>query len=285
MDEIAERDAVISAANVLMVALLKMNRVIIPAFLKWRRAARLRGIQKADRDIQRMAAGDKKMQAMNLRQSTMTENQGAGCQTGGSTTSKEDSQLAHNLNTQRGAQMPRSGADDERIAPKTSSAGAGESDTSRSDEIQPVNIRSEQGMVERSAANENEYHTRHVESLQQQRAEEVHLFVYTSFVTIIITIVSIVVYGGIIIALVLGLFPFRRGQSIIFSFSLVATALISESEVLLQRKKKGEKDPNDLSRNRYKTNAEKTKTSTTERSSRSREVKREDMEDFSDLDV
>lgn len=47
-----DRDAIISAANVLMVALLKMmNRVLIPALLKWGRTAHMSWICAADHDI------------------------------------------------------------------------------------------------------------------------------------------------------------------------------------------------------------------------------------------
>lgn len=42
-----DRDSIISTANVLLVALLKFNRVLIPAFIQWRRGARRAWITEA----------------------------------------------------------------------------------------------------------------------------------------------------------------------------------------------------------------------------------------------
>lgn len=65
--------------------------------------------------------------------------------------------------------------------------------------------------------------------------------VYTSGATVLIIIVNVIFYTGIITILVHTLFPFGNGQSLIFPFSLVATAMISES-VLLQKRKQSDKD-------------------------------------------
>lgn len=152
------RDAIISAANVLMVALLKMNRVLIPALLKWKRASRAAWIDAADDDLRRP---------------------------------KKKKRLP----------KPSNSSDD---------------DDSEHDEDQ---------------------HLHNVDREKFRRGVAPNLLVYTSFATVFFTISTIFIYSAIIITLVLSLFPFGPAEGIIFSFSLIATATISEAETLLQKGK------------------------------------------------
>ncbi|CDF41215.1 unnamed protein product [Chondrus crispus] len=154
------RDAIISAANVLMVALLKMNRVLIPALLKWKRASRAAWIDAADDDMRRPRRTRKLM-------------------------------------TKPG---PNSSDDD----------------VSEHDE---------------------DKHIHNVDREKFRRGAAPNLLVYTSFATVFFTILTIFLYSAIIITLVLSLFPFGPAEGIIFSFSLIATATISEAETLLQKGK------------------------------------------------
>ena len=113
--------------------------------------------------------------------------------------------------------------------------------------------------------------------------------VYTSVGTTFVTFASIVIYSTVIISLVLALFPFEKGQAVIFSFSLVATALVSESEVLRQgkteeeKKKQKESKMKDLKNFRYKSKAAKGGANNLE-TMESADPGADDVEDFSDLD-
>lgn len=153
------RDAIISAANVLMVALLKMNRVLIPALLKWKRACRTAWIHSTDHDLRR----PKKKRRV--------------------------------------------------IKPHSASSDGDESE------------------------HDEDQHIVNVDRERVRRASAPNPLLYTSFVTVFFTILTIVIYSTVIITLVLTLFPFGPAQAIIFSFSLIATATISEAETLLQKGK------------------------------------------------
>lgn len=154
-----DRAAIISAANVLMVALLKMNRVLIPALLKWRRAARMSWISSVDDEIRR--GGSRK-------------------------------------------RLP-----------------------SRPDQVEGE-----------EPPQDEEEHKMRVDREQFRRASAFNPLVYTSVVTVFFTILTIIIYSVVIITPVLSIYPFGPGQALIFSFSLVATATISEAETLLQKKKR-----------------------------------------------
>lgn len=153
------RDAIISAANVLMVALLKMNRVLIPALLKWKRACRTAWIHSTDHDLRRP---------------------------------KKKSRVR-----------------------KLHSASSDGEESEHDEDLHIVNVDRE----------------------KSRRATAPNPLLYTSFVTVFFTILTIVIYSTVIITLVLTLFPFGPAQAIIFSFSLIATATISEAETLLQKGK------------------------------------------------
>ena len=145
-----ERDAIISASNVLLVALLKMNRLIIPAWMKMKRA----------RFVNRASHLDLRLPV------TRDDNNGTSC---------------------------RSRGWKERVR------------------------RWRQKRFERRLA---------------QRTERA----YGNFWLITITFVTLVFYAGVILGLALSLFDFDRAESIVFAFGLIATAIISESDILLRKK-------------------------------------------------
>lgn len=61
---------------------------------------------------------------------------------------------------------------------------------------------------------------------------------YTTVMAVYFTLITLVIYSSVLITLVLTNFKFQTWEAVIFSFTLVSTAIISESETLLQVKEK-----------------------------------------------
>lgn len=288
-EALSDRDAVISAANVLMVALLKVNRVIIPAFLKWRRGVRLRMIQKADEYIRKKTQQDQDRRAM--MEAKVMNGQGHG---------RTSSNFSRRDNSTRAGPLPSSPTSTQLIRPKVTPTGAeGDletallaSSTINMEAGQDTDVAAGTDIIQPESSESNgtrpireEEHTRKVQLEQLARAEQVHLLAYTSFATVIITIATIIFYATIIITLVLTLFPFSTGQALIFSFSLIATAMISESEALMQKGKQKlrDKDTRDLAKFRIKATAAHGKAPTVTHHNGEVAMTLDDIEYFSDM--
>lgn len=233
------REAVISGANLLLVALLKLNRAFVPVILRNIRSSRLNWIHNASRDVL-----DDLIHSPGKRVLCM----GDCC-----LSTYEMFPTASRPEQQSEATTPRSDSTAQQINISSADLHADESAT----ETQPL-------LPDRSSTENNGHgHTmnslvpnyalelmyresdgtmthgeRYYRLLAQQeerhRTQRAIPGVYESVVSAWLTIGSLIVYSVCIIFLVIRSFPMTRREALIFAFSLVSTATVSEADKLLQ---------------------------------------------------
>lgn len=253
----SQRNAVISAANLLMVSLLKLNRVFVPATLRWFRTRRRNWIRRSSADIARELAHTSERRRLC-----------AGSCCGGAyialiNSLGGDTVLAKGAMTSTAylnwMQIPPITSDDTDEAgtitvPTGSSSKSGVSvdmkvaaehtDIEAGRHLHPA-TKDESGRtlipLPPGWSEDDVYFRLRVLQEERHRAGSMAPIAYATVYFVYFTLITVVIYGTIIISIVLTSFEFETWEAVVFSFTLIATAVISEAEVLMMKKTKASK--------------------------------------------
>lgn len=226
----SRRNAVISAANLLMVSLLKLNRVLVPALLRWVRSRRKQWIRRAAMDVARDFAADQtrrrlcagsccgafygSLDVTSIGTTTSVDNRPANTSDASSTDDTQPS-LAHPSTSDVVKPSPSSNMTSNHTLAPLPPGPPSSSAVAMSDET---------------------YYRLRVAEEERHRSGQIDPMVYTSVMQVYFTLGTLTLFSALIISIVLLYTHFQPFEAIIFSFTLIATATISESETLLQIK-------------------------------------------------
>lgn len=257
----SQRNAVVSAANLLMVALLKMNRVMIPMLLRWRRGRRQNWIRRASIDVAaqmdrstarpRLCAGaccggsfaSIIVNCMPEARDVHPQIVNAWLQAGGDTSAASIAQMVHAVGPKpdRDAGVESDGAVVAyagKIPPDEDASSASTIGLSHRGKDPVIAQSPDTNDKPYGLTNDDVYFRLKTLEEERHRSSTVIPLTYTSVMAIYCTILSMIIYASGIIHVVLSSFSFETWEAIIFAFSLVSTAMISESETLMKVKKK-----------------------------------------------
>lgn len=233
------REAVISGANLLLVALLKLNRALVPVILRNIRSSRLNWIHNASRDV--------------LHDLIHRPGERVLCMGDCCLSTYEMFPTASRSEQQSEGTTARSGGTERQVNKTSTDVHVGGTVT----ETQPL-------LADRSSINNNDrehamaslvpnyaielmyrerdgtmsHGERYYRLLAQQeerhRTQRAIPAVYESVVSAWLTIGSLIIYSVCIVFLVIKSFPMTKREALIFAFSLVSTATVSEADKLLQ---------------------------------------------------
>lgn len=220
-----QADSLVSAANLLIVSILKLNRVVVPALLRWQRASRKNWILRSSQDVaddMRKHPGrrslcvsgcclftyDRVASNVELHPTLETE----------SVLEDNGSPTAENRN-ENGAEVELERAEQGLIS---------------SDKPWPKKGSGANSLFGESIMLSDERNFRLL-VLQEERHRELTVvpWVYRSVLLTTFSLVSLIVYCTIIIAVVVSLRDMSPRRTIVFIFSLIATAVVSDADMLL----------------------------------------------------
>lgn len=265
-----DTNTVISAANLLMVALLKLNRVFIPPLLRLARSRRVEWIRRSSRDV-----------AKSIRENPddRTLCRGSCCR---DTYLVEQAELQRRLDrlyaldpvmldlwldnpVMPDTQPPPPPPTNAPPAASTTTGTPAQPDAPPTEQppveqdpppaqfpslavplLPAASPRPAQSQLAPSPLTDDEAYFRlRVLQEERHRSTRVLLFSYTSVMTSTVTAITLTIYSIIIISLVLRFATLDRRESLIFAFSLIATATISEAETLMRnRRRRAIRPPN-----------------------------------------
>lgn len=242
------REAVISGANLLLVALLKLNRALVPVILRNIRSRRLNWIHNASRDVLHdlihhpekrvLCMGDCCLSTYEMFPPTSRPKQ----QSSSTPTSSDSTEAQTNIYS--------TDTQDHEIATEAQPLLSDRSSIQNNDRDQTVSSLVPNYAIElmyREMNGTMSHGERYYRLLAQQeerhRTQRAIPGVYESVVSAWLTISSLIVYSVGIIYLVVTSFPMTKKEALIFAFSLVSTATVSEADKLLQVVKKNKHYP------------------------------------------
>lgn len=270
---VSRRNAVISAANLLMVSLLKLNRVFVPASLRWLRSRRRNWIRRSSLDIAReLAASPERRRLcvgsccggaygsimatlgtqMEVSKAVRSGKTSTGATVGTTdmtgTTRTDSGGWVEAASSEYGTWIENVARTTTAMTPSTAPRPSSSSSTTATDketEIEasyPKVITHESGrmffpMPPGWGEDEVYYRLRVLEE-ERHRANQMKPVVYSTVLYVYFTLFTLILYGAVIITVVLTMFTFQAWEAVVFSFTLFATAVISEAETLMQTGKR-----------------------------------------------
>lgn len=245
------RESAVSAANLLLVSLLKLNRALTPVLLRWMRGRRLHWIRNSSRDVlydlinrpgKRMLCmgeccrdtydivWDMDQPRIDLKEDSADV----------STTDKKP-ELFASSSTDEGEDQNMEDEVEAETRPLVTSDkiqalfSSSDSDDWTSSGLVPRYAREILGRGKDGKMSVGEKYYRLLSAQEElHRSQKVIPTVYESVISAWCTVFALVVYSTIIIYLMYTSFSMTRRDIITFSFSLVATATVSEADRLLR---------------------------------------------------
>lgn len=247
------RESAVSAANLLLVSLLKLNRALTPVLLRWMRGRRLNWIQNSSRDVlsdlinrpgKRMLCmgnccretydivWDMDQPRIDLKEDSAdasTTDKKPNLPASSSTDEAEDQNTEDEIETETETRPL--------VAPDKIQSLFSASDTDEwpSSALVPSYAQEILGRAKDGKMSVGEKYYRLLAAQEElHRSQKVIPAVYESVINAGCTVLALVLYSSVIIYLMYSSFPMTRRDIITFSFSLVATATVSEADRLLR---------------------------------------------------
>lgn len=239
-------ESLVSAANLLIVAVMKLNRVIVPALLRWQRSSRQNWILRAAQDVVadvrknpglRMLCvadccldtyADRSMHIdidLDHLDLNLTQHLRRNVDRAAPAAPDEDTTGSPGITPSQSAMPP--------VPTSTSASRHADVDAS-GDAANTVALLGGGGDGSASGTLSEARHLRLL-VMQEERHRQLTVkpLVYRSVLLTAFSLLSVVVYCAVVIAVVLILNDMSPRQTVVFIFSLVATAVVSDADMLM----------------------------------------------------
>lgn len=226
------RAPVISAANLLLVFLLKLNRIIVPALVRWMRARRLEWIENADIDV-----------AKEIRDHPNKRELCAGycCRdTYGAVVTSKDVGPSSNLPPMFSMMHTWVSAfqADETDSDDSDADGSVRRKAYNERLARKKNETAQREFEQKQKSEEDIYYQLRVKQETKHREMFIGQFQYSEVLAMYVTVISLILYWAIISYFVLSNFEFTVRGGWFFSVTLLMTGITSEIDTLIMFKRR-----------------------------------------------
>lgn len=261
------RESAVSASNLLLVSLLKLNRALTPVLLRWMRGRRLNWIRNASRDVlydlinrpgkRMLCMGECCRETYDIVWDMDQPRIDIKDDSSNITTTDNNAKLPATSSTDDVEDQTTEDEVDSETRPLVAASdkiqalfSASDSDDWTSSALVPNYAREILGRGKNGKMSVGEKYYRLLSAQEElHRSQKVIPAVYESVISAWCTVVALVIYSTIIIYLMYTSFPLTKRDIITFSFSLVATATVSEADRLLRSVQTNKTKSNSVAKN------------------------------------